>query len=351
MSESATMKAARFYGPGEPLRVEQIPRPVCAEAEVLVRVGATGICGSDIHIAVEGITPTPYQPIVLGHEIAGTVAEVGADARGWERGDRVSVCAVVGDGTCMNCVRGHSEVCLNRKVLGIQAEGGLAEYVAVPARCLCRLPDNVSFSVGAVITDAVATPFHALVDVARLSAGESLLVVGVGGLGLHAVQLAKLIGASPIIAVDVRPVQCKRAQQHGADLVVDASAQPLAEAVLAATDGMGVDVAAEFVGHQDTIGQAVESLRIGGRAVIVGLGAEPITVLPPTMFVRKQLQVLGSYGFTTHTIDRVLSLVSAERLDLSDSITHTFPLDEADTALRILHAKIGDPQRVVVIPT
>jgi threonine dehydrogenase-like Zn-dependent dehydrogenase len=114
---------------------------------------------------------------------------------------------------------------------------------------------------------------------------------------------------------------------------------------------MGVDVAAEFVGHQDTIGQAVESLRVGGRAVIVGLGADPITVLPPTVFVRKQLQVLGSYGFTTHTIDRVLGLVSAGRLNLGDSITHTFPLDETDTALRTLHAKIGDPQRVVVVPT
>ncbi|HEY0691773.1 MAG TPA: alcohol dehydrogenase catalytic domain-containing protein [Kribbella sp.] len=98
MSESPTMNAARLYGPGEPLSVVRIPLPVCVEAEVLVRVGATGICGSDIQIAVEGITPTPYQPIVLVHEIASTVAEVGADARGWARGDRVSVCAVVGDG-------------------------------------------------------------------------------------------------------------------------------------------------------------------------------------------------------------------------------------------------------------
>lgn len=147
MPESARMVAARFYDAGEPLRIEQISRPECAPDEVLVRVGAAGICGSDIHIAVEGITPTPYHPIVLGHEIAGTVAEVGIGVSGWAPGDRVSVSCVLSDGTCVNCVRGHSEVCLNRKLLGVHAEGGLAESVTVPARNLCRLPDNVSRSV------------------------------------------------------------------------------------------------------------------------------------------------------------------------------------------------------------
>jgi len=120
------------------------------------------------------------------------------------------------------------------------------------------------------------------------------------------------------------------------------------DAVLAATAGVGVDVAAEFVGGQATIRQAVECLRIGGRAVIVGLGADPIEVLPPTVFVRKQLQLLGSYGGTLTTLHRVLQLVSTGRLDLSDSITHTFTLDEADQALQTLHEKVGDPQRVVV---
>jgi 2-desacetyl-2-hydroxyethyl bacteriochlorophyllide A dehydrogenase len=343
------MAAARFYGPGEALRIEEIPLPPVAEDQVLVRVAATGICGSDIHIAVEGITPTPYHPITLGHEIAGTVARTGSAVSGWRPGDRVSVSAVVVDGVCANCVAGHSEVCVNRQILGIHADGGLADYVAVPARNLCRLPDNVSFPVGAVITDAVATPFHALVDVARLTAGESVAIVGTGGLGLHAVQIAKLIGASPVIAIDVRSVQCERAKALGADLVIDAHAQSSLDAVLAATGGRGVDVAAEFVGHRETIAQAVELLCIGGRAVIVGLGAEPITVLPPTQFVRKQLQLLGAYGFTTQTIERVLQLVGAGRLDLTASVTHTFPLDEVNTALRTLNEKIDDPQRVVII--
>src|SRR3954453_17749667 len=196
------MRAARFYAPGEPLRVETVPRPRPDEADdVLVRVAAVGLCGSDIHIAVEGITATPYQPITLGHEIAGTVEGVGSGVEDWTPGDRVAVSAIEVDGTCANCTAGHAEVCLGRRLKGIQADGGLGEYVVVPARNLCRLPDSVSFPVGAVITDAVATPFHALVEVAGLTAGQSAAVFGVGGLGLHAVQIARLLRASPIIAV------------------------------------------------------------------------------------------------------------------------------------------------------
>lgn len=342
------MTAARFYRPGEPLRIEQIPLPTPGPHDALVEVAAVGICGSDIHIALEGTTPTPYQPITLGHEIAGTVAQLGSAVTGWTAGERVVVDALLTDGTCAQCMAGHSEVCVTRRAIGIHTDGGLADYVAVPARNLCRLPDDISFPVGAIVTDAVATPFHALRDVARLSAGESLAVIGTGGLGLHAVQIGRLLGAHPIIAIDTRPEQGKRAHTLGADITLDPHDGPLVDAVLAATGGRGVDVAAEFVGISDTIAWAVHILTIGGRAVIAGLGPDPITVLPPMQFVRRQLQLLGSYGFTSQTIDTVLQLVSAGRLDLSSSITHTYPLDQANTALHTLHHKIDNPQRIVI---
>jgi 2-desacetyl-2-hydroxyethyl bacteriochlorophyllide A dehydrogenase len=342
------MRAARFEGVGQPLAVQDIPVPVPGADEVLVRVASTGLCGSDVHIAVEGITPTPYLPITLGHEIAGTVAAVGDAVTDWSGGERVCVFPVLFDGTCSSCLAGHSEICLNRRIVGIHVDGGLAEHVAVPARNLVEIPDGVPFEQGSICTDAVITPFHALADVARLQPGESVVVLGVGGLGLHAVQIAKLAGASPVIAVDTRAAQLARAGQSGADVVVDASGESVVDAVLAATAGIGVDVAAEFVGAQATIRQAVECLRIGGRAVVVGLGADPIEVLPPTVFVRKQLQLLGSYGGTLTTLQRVLQLVGTGRLDVSRSITHTFALDDADQAMRTLHEKTGDPQRVVV---
>jgi threonine dehydrogenase-like Zn-dependent dehydrogenase len=159
-----------------------------------------------------------------------------------------------------------------------------------------------------------------------------------------------LVGACPIVAVDVRASQRDRATRSGADVVIDSSGLSPVDAVLAATGGRGVDVAAEFVGHPDTITQAVAVLGGGGRAVIVGLGAEPMAVLPPVQFVRKQLRVLGSYGFTMRTIERVLELVDAGRLNIAGSITHTFALDEANEALATLLQKIGEPQRIVITP-
>lgn len=348
MAGPELMRAARFEGVGKPLAVHVIPVPQPAADEVLVRVAATGLCGSDVHIAIEGVTPTPYVPITLGHEIAGTVAAMGGGVTGWSLDERVCVFPLTFDGTCATCLAGHSEICVNRRAIGIHTDGGLAEYVVVPARNLAAVPDSVPFTQAAICTDAVTTPFHALSDVARLAPGESVVVVGVGGLGLHAVQIAKLSGASPVIAVDTRATQLERARQAGADVMIDASPESPVDQVLAATGGVGVDVAAEFIGTQSTIGQAVECLRIGGRAVIVGLGADPITVLPPTVFVRKQLQLLGSYAGTLATLQRVLQLVGTARLDLSRSITHTFALDDADAALRTLHEKTGDPQRVVI---
>lgn len=342
------MRAALFEGVGKPLVVQMVPVPRPAADEVLVRVAATGLCGSDVHIAVEGITPTPYVPITLGHEIAGTVAAVGQGVTDWSVDERVCVFPLTFDGTCATCLAGHSEICVNRRAIGIHTDGGLAEYVTVPARNLAAVPDGVPFTQAAICTDAVITPFHALTDVARLAPGESVVVIGAGGLGLHAVQIAKLAGGSPVIAVDTRARQLERASRAGADVVVDAAGESVVDAVLAATAGLGADVAAEFIGTQATIGQAVECLRIGGRAVVVGLGADPITVLPPTVFVRRQLQLLGSYGATLATLQRVLQLVATARLDLGQSITHTFALEDADAALRTLHEKTGDPQRVVV---
>ena len=342
------MRAARFEGVGKPLAGHEVPVPRPAADEVLVRVAATGLCGSDVHIAVEGITLTPYVPITLGHEIAGTIAAVGDAVTGSSPDDRVCVFPLTFDGTCPACLAGHSEICLSRRAIGIHRDGELAQYVAVPAKNLAAVPDGVPLRQAAICTDAVITPFHALTDVARLSPGESVVVIGAGGLGLHAVQIAELAGASPVIAVDTRAAQLERARQGGADVVVDAVEQSVVNSVLAATAGVGVDVAAEFVGTRATIGQAVECLRVGGRAVIVGLGAEPVTVVPPTVFVRKQLQLLGSYGRSLATLQRVLRLVGTGRLDLGRSITHCFALDDADAALRTVHEKIGDPQRVVV---
>ena len=343
-----SMMAARFYGVQEPLRLEEIPVPELREDEVLVKIQAAGLCGSDVHIVFEGVTPTAYKPITLGHEPAGIVAGMGARVEGWEEGERVSVVPGYWCGSCRNCVTGYPNVCLSRRIYGIQAEGALAEYLAVPARNLVRLPDSVPFTVGAIITDAVATPFYALSERVALKAGETIAIFGAGGLGLHGVQVAKLLGAQKIIVVDTREEQLERARTMGANLTLNPTEAPPVEAILEATGGLGVDVAAEFVGLQATISQCVEAVAPNGRVVVVGLGADPITTVPPTVFVRKQIALLGSYGFTKRGIEQLVELAASGRLNLESSITHTFPLSEVNTALKYLHEKIENPIRVAV---
>ncbi len=335
---------------GRDLAVEDVPTPKPGPGEVVVRIMACGVCGSDIHIALEGVTPTAFRPITLGHEPAGVVAEAGPGVAGFRPGDRVCVCPFLTCGQCLNCRLGQPQVCLERRCIGIQAEGALAEYVKVPAANLILLPDNVPFDQGAVITDAVATPFHALTAVGRLRAGETVAVFGCGGLGVHGVQLARLAGAALVIAVDVREAPLRRAREAGADVIVNAAADDPVAAVMDQTKGLGVDLAVELVGVNQSIAQAVECVRPGGRVAVAGLGPEPITVQPPIQFVRREVSLLGSYGFTVSETAALVGLAASVRLDLSRSVSLTLPLAEVNQALRRLEAKTDDPVRIVITP-
>ena len=348
MTLPSRMKAARFHEVNEPLRIEDVPVPEIQEDEVLVQVEAVGLCGSDIHIVFEGVTPTPFKPMILGHEPSGVVARIGLRVEGWELGDRVVVDPLLFCGSCRNCITGHTEVCLNKKLIGVQGEGALAEYVAIPAKNLVHLPESVPSTVGAIITDAIATPFHALVDRAALKAGETVAIYGAGGVGLHAVQIAKLLGAAQIFVVEIREEQLERAKGLGADVTINPEDTSPVEAILEATEGLGVDVAAEFVGLEQTIAQSVESVLPGGRVVVAGLGPDPIKTVPPTVFVRDQISLLGSYAFTKRNIEQLVDLAATGRLNLEDSITHTFPLEKVNTGLEYLHEKIENPIRVAV---
>lgn len=342
------MKAARFYKVGQPMVVEEIPPPRPRQGEVILKVKACGICGSDIHIVYEGVTPTAFQPIILGHEFSGEIAQVGEGVEGWEMGERVAVSSIVSCGQCMNCLSGNQQICLQRRLLGIHLDGGLAEYVVVPAKNLARLGDEIPYDQAAILTDAVATPYHAMTRRGRFVPGETVAVIGCGGLGIHAVQLAKIFGAGLIIAVDVSEVALERAKAQGADLVCRAGHGDPLETIKEATHGLGVDLSLECVGQKGTIGLSVACLRQGGRAVVTGLGAEHITTLPPTEFVRREVELRGSYGFTVREIEELIRLIANGRLDISSSVSKRITLDEINQGLETLHNKIGDPIRIVV---
>ena len=346
---SKLMKAQRFYKVNEPLRLEQIPIPQIKPDEVLIDVKANGVCGSDIHILYEGVTPTGFLPITLGHEPSGVIAEIGANVKDWKVGDRVAVSSIVACGKCYNCLRGRESICVNRKLLGIQLDGALAEYMAAPVGNLVKLPANVPFDQGAAVTDAVATPYHAIITRGRLSLGETVAVFGCGGLGIHGVQICKIAGASQVIAIDADDEILARTKKVGATDVVNAKDGNTVEKIRDLTGGFGVDLALEFIGNKNTITQGAECLKIGGRLVVVGLGPDDITLLPPTIFVRTEREVIGSYGWERRDISMLLGLIESGRMDISGSITARFPLEEANKALENLRYKVGKPIRIVVV--
>lgn len=343
-----TMKAARFYKAGEPLKIEEVPIPQIGSNDVLLKVRANGICGSDIHI-LEGVTPTGSIPQILGHEFAGEIAEVGSEVKNWQIGDRVCVDSIVSCDSCYNCLRGRESICVTRKLLGIHLDGGMAEYARVPARNLIRLPENVPFDQGAIVTDAVATPFHALFKRGHLQLGDTVAVFGIGGLGIHAVQLAKIGGAAQLIAVDVFEENLERAVKVGADYVVKADEADPVKAIKDLTGGRGVDIALECIGKKSTIEQSLRSICVGGKAVIVGLGPDAIETQPPTVYVRNEYELIGSYSFERGEINKLVNMIASGRLDLSLSITERLPLEETNTALEHLQNKIGNPIRIVIV--
>jgi propanol-preferring alcohol dehydrogenase len=342
------MKAARFYRVGEPLRIELIPVPEVSPEEVLVNVKACGICGSDIRIVYEGVTPTAYSPITLGHEPAGVIVEVGSQVEGWKVGDRVTVSPFLTCGKCVKCLSGNSQICLSRRVIGIHGEGGLAEFLKMPAKNLVRLPENIPFDQGGIAVDAVATPFHAITNRGVLKVGEKVAVFGCGGLGIHGVQIAKVCGASLVIAVDTIESVLDRAKKAGADEVINPEKEDSIQRIKEMTGNMGVDLALEFIGLKETIDQAIQCIRVGGRIVVAGLGPEGILLPPPTAFVRSELSLHGSYGSTTLEIQNVVDLIASGKLNLSDSITERFPLEDVNKGLEHLHRKIGNPVRIVI---
>ncbi len=342
------MRAARFYKVGEPLKVEAIPFPELSSEEVLVDVKACGICGSDIHIVYEGVTPTAYSPITLGHEPSGVIAALGTEVEGWKVRQRVTVTPFLTCGKCVNCLSGNSQICLSRRVVGIHQEGGLAEFLKVPSKNLVHLPDSVSFDQGGIAVDAVATPFHAITKRGALRVGERVAIFGCGGLGIHGVQIAKICGASLVICVDTIDSSLERAKKVGADEVINPKREKPVQKIKEMTGGMGLDLVFEFIGLRETIEQAIGCVRTGGRVVVVGLGPDTISLPPPSAFVRSELSFLGSYGSATSEIQSVIDLVANGKLNLSESITERFPLGEVNKGLEHLYKKVGNPIRIVI---
>lgn len=336
------MKALVYQGPGE-ISLEQVEDPALAADEVLLQVDAAGVCGTDRHIVAGELGVKPGT--VPGHEIAGTIVELGSRVEGWQTGERVASFGQVTCGACPACLAGASNRCRQPVVLGMARQGGFAEQIALPPSCLLRLPDSIPSPVGAIASDAIATPLHALWTVGELRAGETVVVIGAGGLGLHAIQLARLAGAACVVAVDLFEPARKAALIAGADAVLDPGAEDDPVRALRRL-ARGTTLALECVGRAETVELGLAALSPGGRLVVVGVGSDRPRLPALARFIGTELSVLGSFGSTPAEIQTVLDLIERGRLDVSQSVQREVPLD---SAARIF-TEPGGPARTVILP-
>jgi 2-desacetyl-2-hydroxyethyl bacteriochlorophyllide A dehydrogenase len=320
------MKAVRLVTVGAPLEMRELPTPAIGDRDVLVRVKAAGICHSDAHYRA-GTSPVRPLPMTLGHEVAGVVEKAGSAVKDVKPGDRVCLHYNITCGNCTWCASGNEQFCPAGLMIGHYADGGFAEYITVPARNALRLPDEIPFEQGATLMCASATAFHALRK-GGLKAGETAAIIGVGGLGMSAVQLARAFGALTVFAVDIREESLEMASGYGA-VPVNARAEDPVAAVKKLTGGRGADVSVELIGTSRTMRQAVQCLAPLGRAVLVGITREALTLDTYTEVLGGETQVIGSNDHLLSELPTVIEMARRGILDTSRVVTRTVPLEAA----------------------
>ena len=339
------MRAAVFHGSGQPLRLEEWPVPVPAAGEVLVRVAACGVCHTDLHYLDHGTPTFKSPPLILGHEISGTIAGLGPGATGWKEGDRVLLPAVLTCGACLHCREGRENICEQSVMLGNNVDGGYAEFVRVPAKDLFRLPQEIPLAEGAIIADAITTPFHAVVRRARVAPGDWVAVFGCGGIGINLVQLAAAVGAR-VIAVDLDERKLDWARRLGAIATIQAGSGSRPDKEVRQLTSGGADVAFEAVGRAATQEQALNSLRTGGRLLLVGYSPEVLPLNAGRVMYR-EIDVMGSLGCRPVDYPRVIDLVRRGKIKVQELVTHRFPLERIADAFETLRR--GEAVRAIVL--
>ena len=334
------MKAMVIPKFGARMELREMPVPKVGPNDVLLRVRATGV-GLTVVIMTANPGRVTAFPRIPGHEVAGVVVEAGGEVRHVKVGDRVACHFYLTCHACHFCRSGRETLCTSfRGFVGQATDGGYAEYMALPALNVTPIPDGVSDVDAAVATDAIATPYHACLEEARVGPGDSVLIVGAGGgVGIHGVQMAKLSGAW-VIAADVTDDKLAAATEYGADVVLDARRGDLGAQVKQATAGRGVDAAIDFVASRETLDGALGALARAGRLVIIGsrpvavFGVENTFTVDPGRMLYDMLEIHGSRFVTLAELGQTLELLRQQRIRAV--VTRTFPLDGAEEAHELL---------------
>ena len=327
------MRAGQITVSTRSFKVVDVPTPDAGVGEVRIKVAAAGVCLSDVHF-LEGILSPGYllgDHVTLGHEVAGVIDQVGKGVTTCSVGDRVVVIA------------GQRNEAQQITTMGFDYDGGWAEFVVTTAELVAKIPDTLPFEQAAIIPDAVSTPWAAISSTGKIQTGESVAVFGVGGLGIHAVQLLKIVGCSKVIAIDPRADARANALACGADYAFAPEDSALQQ-------HRGLNAAFDFAGVTSVRKQALSLLGEHGRLVIVGIANEPIVIPNDMAFTYMRTQIMGHYGSEEHHVRELIEFAAQGKLDLSQSITEVMPLEKAGQALDKLANKVGNPIRIVLKP-
>ncbi|MYA78498.1 MAG: alcohol dehydrogenase catalytic domain-containing protein [Gemmatimonadetes bacterium] len=339
------MRALMYLGTRQ-MEMQEVEEPGVTPGHAVLKVGAASICGSDLH-GFLGKSAKRVPPLIMGHEFTGEVVDLGRGADGLAIGDRVTINPILSCGRCDECLRGRTSICPHRTVIGIEHPGAFANYVSVPAASCFRLPDHVGDLEGSMV-ESLSNALH-IFDRSLHGFIRSVAVIGAGTQGLLALQVARHIGATRIAVTDMVPSRLALAASMGATHAIDVRADDPVEAVLDMTDGHGVDLAVEAVGHTATQEQAVRMLRQGGEAVLLGLGAETPMAIDGVSMVNRELVVRGSYAYTSVDFAYSLELISTGRIDVASMVVER-DLEQGPGIFAKLVDDPGDLIKVSLVP-
>src|SRR3954465_15003900 len=352
------MRAWVLGDPGE-LKLVDKPVPVPRRAEVLVRIDAVAICATDLEVIAHG-PPAKIQGglpfnknFTPGHEYMGTVAALGPDVDEFAIGERVSVEIHAGCGQCKRCRQGMYTSCLNygkpekgHRANGFTTDGGFAEYAVNHINTLARVPDTMSDAEATLVVTA-GTSMYGLTELGGLVAGESVVVIGPGPIGLLAVAVAKALGASPVILTGTRDKRLAIGRELGADRIVNVGKEDAVEIVKQLTGGIGADYVVECAGTEATINQAIHMTNRGGRICLAAFPHQPVT-MDLAHLVKNNIYAYGIRGEGRSATRRAMALMAEKRFDARKIHTHTFALADLPTALRYARDRVDDAIKVVV---
>lgn len=324
------------------IELRNVGRPRLKLDEVLIEVKAAAICGSDIGI-YDWNDPFHFirLPIIMGHEYAGEVVEIGDAVEGFKVGDRVTGLATIGCGFCVECRMGRSNICTNRRTYGVHMNGAFAQYLAAPARFTVCLRDEIPFEVAAPL-EAIATAAHAVIERASVRPGLKVAVLGPGPIGLYIVQFLKLLNVQTIIVTgtNLDRERLRLASSLGADQTIDVTEKSAVEMVREITENKGVDVVFEASGSHLALQQGVSMLRRGGHLCLVGLGSQPAKIAPKDI-VREAITLQGVYANTVETFEYVLRLIRAKKIHPELVTSNLLPIQEFARGFELAKSKVG----------